>query len=168
MVCSLSNRIGGLKPGVQKLIADPFDKPAAAGKLRTGFADYTDLGIRVYKCMRIYLCGESFATRARRHEEGPAAEDTQRRRNSKSEARNPKWFDKLTILSRVEGQIQNANVRMTKTGAGAGEDLVPSTALRAGLRIGISFSVLPRKGPRRRMPKAQVWRRKGFLRKTAG
>jgi hypothetical protein len=25
--------------------------------------------------------------------------------------RNPKWFDKLTILSRVEGQIQNANVR---------------------------------------------------------
>ncbi len=42
--------------------ADPF------GKLRTGFADYTDLGIRVYKCMRIYLWGESFATRARRHE----------------------------------------------------------------------------------------------------
>jgi len=48
--------------------SDPFDKPAAADKLRTGFADYTDLGIRVYKCMRIYLCGESFATRARRHE----------------------------------------------------------------------------------------------------
>ena len=39
------------------LIADPFDKPAAAGKLRTGFPDYRDLGIRVYKYMRIYLCG---------------------------------------------------------------------------------------------------------------
>jgi len=37
------------------LITDPFDKPAAAGKLRTGYADYTDLGIRVYKYMRIYL-----------------------------------------------------------------------------------------------------------------
>jgi len=143
MVCSLSNRIGGLKPGVQKLIADPFDKPAAAGKLRTGFADYTDLGIRVYKCMRIYLCGESFATRARRHEEGPAAEDTQRRRNSKSEARNTK-------------QIQNANVRMTKTGTGAGEDIVPSTPPRAGLRIGISFLRIAYLAER------------GFLRKTAG
>jgi len=33
------------------LITDPFDK------LRTGYADYTDLGIRVYKCMRIYLWG---------------------------------------------------------------------------------------------------------------
>ena len=38
-------------------ITDPFDKPAAAGKLRTGYADYTDLGIRVYKRMRIYLWG---------------------------------------------------------------------------------------------------------------
>ena len=33
------------------LITDPFDK------LRTGYADYTDSGIRVYKCMRIYLWG---------------------------------------------------------------------------------------------------------------
>ena len=31
------------------LITDPFDK------LRTGYADYTNLGIRLYKCMRIYL-----------------------------------------------------------------------------------------------------------------
>jgi hypothetical protein len=31
------------------LITDPFDK------LRTGYADHTDLAIRVYKCMRIYL-----------------------------------------------------------------------------------------------------------------
>jgi len=31
------------------LITDPFDK------LRRGYADYTDLGIRVYKYMRIYL-----------------------------------------------------------------------------------------------------------------
>jgi len=33
------------------LITDPFDK------LRTGYADYMDLGIRVYKYMRICLCG---------------------------------------------------------------------------------------------------------------
>jgi hypothetical protein len=40
-----------------KGIADPFDgfDKLTAGKLRTGFADYTDLGIRVYKYMRIYL-----------------------------------------------------------------------------------------------------------------
>jgi len=31
------------------MITDPFDK------LRTGYADYTDLAIRVYKYMRIYL-----------------------------------------------------------------------------------------------------------------
>ena len=31
---------------------NPFD---GFDKLRTGFADYTDLGIRVYKYMRIYL-----------------------------------------------------------------------------------------------------------------
>jgi hypothetical protein len=28
-------------------------------------------------------------------------------RNSKHEALNPKWFDQLTILNQVEGQIQN-------------------------------------------------------------
>jgi len=33
----------------------------------------------------------------------------------KFESRNSKWFDKLTILSKVEGQIQNTNVSMTQT-----------------------------------------------------
>ena len=35
--------------------------------------------------------------------------------NSKSEARSTKWFDKLTTLSKVEGQIQNPNSQMFKT-----------------------------------------------------
>jgi hypothetical protein len=36
--------------------------------------------------------------------------------NPKPEARNPKWFDKLTILSQVEGQIRISNAQMIKTG----------------------------------------------------
>jgi len=36
-------------------------------------------------------------------------------KNPKSEAPNPKWFDELTTLSQVEGQIQNTNAPMIKT-----------------------------------------------------
>jgi hypothetical protein len=36
--------------------------------------------------------------------------------NPKSEALNPKWFDKLTTLSQVEGQIRMIQTPMTKTG----------------------------------------------------
>jgi hypothetical protein len=35
--------------------------------------------------------------------------------NSKYETRSTKWFDKLTTLSQVEGQIQNPNFQMFKT-----------------------------------------------------
>jgi hypothetical protein len=35
-------------------------------------------------------------------------------KNSKSEARNPKWFDKLTTLSQVEGQIQMFKIQNAK------------------------------------------------------
>jgi hypothetical protein len=35
--------------------------------------------------------------------------------NPKSEARNPKWFDKLTALSHVEGQYPMTQIQMTKT-----------------------------------------------------
>jgi hypothetical protein len=35
--------------------------------------------------------------------------------NSKLEARSTKWFDKLTTLSQVEGQIQNPNLQMFET-----------------------------------------------------
>jgi hypothetical protein len=35
--------------------------------------------------------------------------------NSKSEARNPKWFDKLTTLSHVEGQCSMTKIQMTKS-----------------------------------------------------
>jgi len=35
--------------------------------------------------------------------------------NPKSEYLNPKWFDQLTTLSQVEGQIQLANSPMFKT-----------------------------------------------------
>jgi len=34
-----------------------------------------------------------------------------RTKNQKSEYRNPKWFGQLTILSQVEGQIQNTNFK---------------------------------------------------------
>jgi len=37
------------------------------------------------------------------------------RENPKREIRNSKWFDMLTILSRVEGQIQNTNGQNEKT-----------------------------------------------------
>jgi hypothetical protein len=33
----------------------------------------------------------------------------------KSEARNPKWFDRLTTLSHVEGQYPMIQIEMTKT-----------------------------------------------------
>jgi len=36
--------------------------------------------------------------------------------NSKFEARISKWFDKLTILSAVEGQIRNSNPNQTSNG----------------------------------------------------
>jgi len=35
--------------------------------------------------------------------------------NPKLEARNPKWFDKLTTLSHVEGQNPMIKIQMTKT-----------------------------------------------------
>jgi hypothetical protein len=35
-------------------------------------------------------------------------------KNPKSEARNPKWFDKLTTLSHVEGQYSMIEIQMTK------------------------------------------------------
>jgi hypothetical protein len=35
--------------------------------------------------------------------------------NPNIEARSTKWFDKLTTLSRVEGQIRNPNPQMFKT-----------------------------------------------------
>jgi len=35
--------------------------------------------------------------------------------NSKYEIRSTKWFDKLTTLSQIEGQIQNPNSQMFKT-----------------------------------------------------
>ena len=34
--------------------------------------------------------------------------------NPKTEYRNPKWFGQLTILSQVEGQIQNPNTQNSK------------------------------------------------------
>lgn len=36
-------------------------------------------------------------------------------KNSNIEYRNTKWFDRLTILSTVEGQIRNSNVQMIET-----------------------------------------------------
>jgi len=35
--------------------------------------------------------------------------------NPKFKARNPKWFDKLTTLSHVEGQNPMIQIQMTKT-----------------------------------------------------
>jgi hypothetical protein len=35
--------------------------------------------------------------------------------NPKFEALNPKWFDKLTTLSHVEGQSPMTQIQMTKT-----------------------------------------------------
>jgi hypothetical protein len=35
--------------------------------------------------------------------------------NPKFEARSTKWFDRLTTLSRVEGQIRMAQTQMTQT-----------------------------------------------------
>jgi hypothetical protein len=52
MVSGLPRRQEGTKRTTDPF--DGFDK-LTAGKLRTGFGDYTDLGIRVYKYMRIYL-----------------------------------------------------------------------------------------------------------------
>jgi len=34
--------------------------------------------------------------------------------------KNPKWFDKLTILNTVEGQIRNSNAQMAKTNGNRG------------------------------------------------
>ena len=36
------------------------------------------------------------------------------RENPKFEILNPKWFDRLTILSEAEGQIQNYNFQNSK------------------------------------------------------
>jgi hypothetical protein len=39
--------------------------------------------------------------------------------NPNIEFRNSKWFDRLTILSKVEGQIRNHNVQISKTKKGS-------------------------------------------------
>jgi hypothetical protein len=35
--------------------------------------------------------------------------------NPKHEIRNPKWFDQLTILRKVEGQYQMSKIQMIET-----------------------------------------------------
>ncbi len=45
----------------------------------------------------------------------PERVDRCRLKNTNLEYRNPKRFDKLTALSKVEGQIRNSNGPMTKT-----------------------------------------------------
>jgi hypothetical protein len=39
----------------------------------------------------------------------------QKHQNSNLEIRNSKWFDRLTILSEVEGQYQMTKIQRTKT-----------------------------------------------------
>ncbi len=62
--------------------------------------------------------------------------------NTKSEVRNPKWFDMLTILSKVEGQIQ-----MTKNRNPKQYDLEDRTRIFDLFRISdFDIRILPEQG----------------------
>jgi hypothetical protein len=71
-------------------------------------------------CMLVLSAAFDFEPRKASYSKDPSPEGMNRfvaNSNPRFEYRNPKRFDRLTALSRVEGQILNPNFQMTLTSA---------------------------------------------------